>query len=181
MTDPAIQAVLDFWFGEIDPVAQFKRDDAVDAEIRARFGGLHARLSEEGTGGWRETPEGCLAAIIVLDQFSRNLYRDDSRAFANDATALALAKHAVERGYDAYLTDDQRKFLYMPFQHSEDPADQARSVELYKDFDAETLDFVRRHKEIVDRFGRFPHRNAALGRESTPEEETFLKEPGSSF
>ena len=125
---------------------------------------------------------GRLAAVIVLDQFPRNMYRGASRAFAADGAALSLAKEALMRGFDRELSIDERKFLYMPFEHSENPAEQARSMELFGTLESELdLDYARRHKEIIDRFGRFPHRNAVLGRISTPEEIEFIKEPGSSF
>lgn len=174
--------VLAFWLGEVKPEERFARDDAIDARIRSRFGALHARLSEHVPDEWLEDPETLLAAIIVLDQFSRNLHRDDEGAFASDAVALNLAKLALRRGYEAVLGPEERQFLHMPFMHSEDPDDQDRSVELFEEIgNAEALDYARQHKAIIDRFGRFPHRNAALGRETTPAEAEFLEQPGSSF
>ncbi len=131
---------------------------------------------------WLVEPDGYLAAILVLDQFPRNMFRGDSRAFAADAAALALAKRAIAEGIDARLSPEQRAFLYMPFQHSEDAADQERSVQLFTALgNLLNLDFALRHKAIIDRFGRFPHRNAILGRATTQDEAAFLKEPGSSF
>ncbi len=180
--DPEIDRVLSFWFEELLPEQWFSVDKTVDDEVYARFGPLHRRLADGVPPEWEEAPEGYLAAVIVLDQFSRNMFRGDPRAFANDAVALALAGHAIGRGFDRALAATQRKFLYMPFQHSEDAVDQARSIELFAGFDdPQTLDFAKRHKEIVDRFGRFPHRNAVLGRVSTEEELVFLERPDSSF
>ena len=131
---------------------------------------------------WLDTPEGYLAAIIVLDQFPRNMFRGDARAFATDEAGLELAKWAIAEGLDEKLTRDQLVFLYMPFQHSEDRDDQARAIALYAMLGKPlNLDFALRHQAVVDRFGRFPHRNALLGRASTEEEQAFLAEPGSSF
>lgn len=126
-----------------------------------------------------ETPLGCLALVIVLDQSPRNMFRDDPRAFATDGNALAQA--ALARGDDKSLNALQRQFLFMPFQHSEALEDQRRSIELFASISPETLDYAQRHLDIIERFGRFPHRNAVLGRKSTAEELAFLQEPSSSF
>ena len=177
-----IDEVLAFWFEELTPDDWFGGGEEVDARIRERFLALHETLRDEVPASWRTTARGMLAAVIALDQFPRNVYRGDPRAFAADPTALALAEEAVERGLDRAMSIDERKFLYLPFEHSEDPAVQARSVELFASLDDEdTLGYALRHKEIIDRFGRFPHRNEVLGRESTPEELEFLTEPDSSF
>jgi uncharacterized protein (DUF924 family) len=174
--------VLAFWFGEITGPQRFARDDAVDAAIRERFGALHAKLAAEVPASWRVDPASTLAAVIVLDQFSRNLHRGSAKAFAQDPAALALARAAIARGDDAMLQPEERHFLYMPLMHSESLADQDDCVRLIEGLGmAEPLDFAKRHRDIIARFGRFPHRNAALGRETTPEEAEFLKEPGSSF
>ena len=131
---------------------------------------------------WRETPRGCLAEIILLDQFSRNLFRDDARAFAADGQAREAMNHALARGFDDGMSVDERRFLYMPLQHSENATDQTRSVELFRTLeDDKTFEFTLRHQEIIARFGRFPHRNSALGRDSTAEEIAFLQEANSSF
>ena len=131
---------------------------------------------------WLGSAGECLARIVVLDQFPRNMFRDDARAFATDEEALALAKRAIAEGLDQELTRDERVFLYMPFQHSEDRDDQARAIALYAMLGKPlNLDFALRHQEVVDRFDRFPHRNVVLGRPSTEEEKKFLTEPGSSF
>jgi len=177
MTTPGwINDVVHFWFTELVPAKQFAKDDAVDATIRKRFGALHASLTEKVPASVTATPLGALAAVIVLDQFSRNLFRASGRAFACDATALAISQEAIRAGFDTQLERNQRVFLYMPFQHSEDRAVQRRSVELFSALgDATTLDYAQQHRDIIDRFGRFPHRNRVLGRDSTPQELEFLK------
>ena len=174
--------VLAFWFGQLTNEQRFARNAELDAEIRERFGDLHDRLSRHVPEEWLEDPESLLAAIVVLDQFSRNLYRDDPRAYASDPMALNLARLALSRGYDQLLDNEQRQFVYMPFMHSEDADDQDRCIELMEEIgNAEGVDYGRQHKAIIERFGRFPHRNAVLGRETTPEEAEFLTQPGSSF
>jgi uncharacterized protein (DUF924 family) len=177
-----IDDILHFWFEELDPKDWWRKDDALDAKITSRFKPTYDVLREGVPASWLESPEGMLAAILVLDQFPRNMFRDDPRAFDTDAEALALAKRAIAEGMDMQLEPRQRAFIYVPFQHVEDRADQARSVELFTALGQKlNLDFAVRHKEIIDRFGRFPHRNAVLGRASTDEEAEFLKQPGSSF
>lgn len=177
-----IEEVLKFWFDDLSPDDWFESDEAVDSHIRERFQELHGALREQVPETWRSSARGCLAAVIVLDQFSRNMYRGTSRAFAADGAALSLVKEALVRRFDRELSIDERKFLYLPFEHSENPAEQARSIELFGTLGDElALDYAHRHKDIIDRFGRFPHRNAALGRISTPEEIEFINEPGSSF
>jgi uncharacterized protein (DUF924 family) len=183
--------VLEFWFGtgreRGKPRPQwFRKDEAFDALIRSRFGETHAAARAGQLEDWRETREGRLARVIVLDQFSRNLFRNDARAFAQDAQALDSAREAIERGDERELLPVERHFLYMPFEHSEALVDQQRSLELFGGLEAfpETRDLIewaRRHHAIVERFGRFPHRNAALGRACTEEETAFLAQPGSGF
>ena len=180
--DGDIAEVLAFWFEELRPEQWFEKDEALDRIVRTRFGALYRRLATNLAPDWRQTAKGCLAAVIVLDQFPRQLYRDDARAFATDEAALAIASLAIERCFDRVLSPAMRKFLYMPFQHSEDADAQARSVALFATIDdAETVAYAWRHKEVIDRFGRYPHRNAALGRASTEEELAFLEEPNSVF
>jgi uncharacterized protein (DUF924 family) len=174
--------LLTFWFEELTPEQWFRKDAAVDAAVRQRFGELYERLARNGGEAWAASPEGALAAVIGLDQLPRNLFRGEPRAFASDGAALALAERAIARGLDQSLAPRQRMMLYMPFQHSEDPAVQARSEALFADVgDPQALAFARRHREVIARFGRFPHRNAILGRVSTPEEREFLSQPGSAF
>lgn len=176
------QNVLHFWFEEATAQQHFSKDDAFDATIRARFGDTHTAASRGELFEWRDTPEGRLAEIIVLDQFSRNLYRDSAKAFACDGIALTLAQEAVHTGADRNLSQQQRLFMYMPYMHSESPQIHAVAKALFELLGlAENLKYELAHKAIIDRFGRFPHRNAILGRESTPEELEFLNQPGSSF
>ena len=175
-------AILSFWFGELSPAQWWKVDPALDAALRERFASLHQAAHLGELWEWRRQPRGRLAELIVLDQFPRNMYRGTPRAFASDAMALALAQEAVAGAYDAALTPVERAFMYMPYQHSESRLVQKESVRLFKALGlAEQIDFALQHKAIVDRFGRFPHRNAILGRQSTAEELEFLKQPGSSF
>lgn len=175
-----IGEVLDFWFRQLSQRDKFAKSDSIDADIGRRFGDLYDRLARELPAP--ASARGALAAIIVLDQFPRNMFRGSAKAFATDGAALALSEAAIEQGFDRALSAEERQFLYMPFQHSEDRAIQARSVDLFARLgDADVLEYARRHCEIIERFGRFPHRNPTLGRESTEEETRFLEEPGSSF
>ena len=184
MAAPPKQAteVLEFWFAEHGFKDWFAKSPEFDAEIRARFGPLHAAAVAGELDHWAETPAGVLALILMLDQFSRNLHRGNARAFAADAKALGLARQVLERGLDNGLGDLERAFLFLPFEHSEAPRDQELSVQCFAGIaDPLYLKSAAEHKAIIDRFGRYPHRNAALGRESTPEEIAFLAAPGSSF
>jgi uncharacterized protein (DUF924 family) len=177
-----LEQVLAFWFTETTPRQWWKVDAAFDTAVRERFSGLHHAAHLGELWKWRQTPRGRLAEIIVLDQFSRNMFRGTARAFASDAMALALAQEAVAGGHDMKLDPKLRAFVYMPYQHSESRRVQEESVHLFKLLGAaEQYDFALRHKAIIDRFGRYPHRNEILGRESTPEEHEFLQQPGSSF
>jgi uncharacterized protein (DUF924 family) len=178
-TLPSIGDVLTFWF--TDPSRWWKRSASFDAEIRARFLTLHNAIERDEREDWVETPRGALAYVIVLDQFSRNMFRDSARMFESDTRALGAARAAVDRGIDRSLSNDERMFLYMPFMHSEFIADQDRCVELFASTAQEWARYAEQHRDIVRRFGRFPHRNALLGRPSTPEELEFLRQPGSSF
>src|SRR5919109_3792969 len=172
--------VLDFWFGEGADYGKrhsrwFKKDPGFDGQIRARFLPLYEELAAGNQRHWLDHAPGCLARIIVLDQFARNMFRSSPRAFAADGLALEAARHAVERGYDRGMLPVERMFAYLPFEHSESLEDQLKACTLTAPLDAfpETSDAYRyavRHREIVERFGRFPHRNAILGRGSTPEE-----------
>lgn len=181
--------VLDFWFGAPESaefgqrrMCWFVKDPEFDATIQAQFAEDFGIVADGGHDSLAGTAEGALALIIMLDQFPRNLFRGSERSFATDAKALALARSAVAAGHDRALNVVQRCFVYLPFEHSEDLADQDESVRLFEALgDAEFLDFAIRHRDVVARFGRFPHRNEILGRDNTPEETAFLEQPGSSF
>jgi uncharacterized protein (DUF924 family) len=174
--------VLDFWFKEIDQSFWFKKDEGFDTEISRRFLGLYEKIVKGETSEWRATPQGRLAEIIVLDQFSRNMFRDTPQSFAADPLALKLAQEAVRYGDDQRLPIQQRNFIYMPYMHSEKLAVHIEAVKLFSQPGLENnLKFELRHKDIIEKFGRFPHRNAILGRNTSPEEAEFLQKPGSSF
>ena len=176
------QDVLRFWFEELAPAQWWRADPALDAAIGVRFGALHAAAVAGELQAWRDAPEGRLAELIVLDQFSRNLHRGSPRAFAADGMALALAQEAVRAGADRALGPERRVFLYLPYMHSESRLVHEAAERLFRErapqanYRAEL-----QHKAIIDRFGRYPHRNAVLGRPSTAEEIAFLQQPGSSF
>ncbi|MFP2908833.1 DUF924 family protein [Pyxidicoccus sp. 3LFB2] len=192
------EEVLGFWFGHPpDPVLNpasaryqerwFEKDAAFDAECRRRFLDAHEAAASGALKAWRDEPRGALALLLLLDQFPRNLFRGTPRAFATDALARDTARHALARGLDLALPPVWRWFLYLPFEHSEEVHDQRLAVALfemlalYHPASQESLDYARRHRDVIERFGRFPHRNVTLGRPSTPEEEQFLQEPGSAF
>ncbi|MSO77395.1 MAG: DUF924 domain-containing protein [Alphaproteobacteria bacterium] len=186
---PNPRALLDFWFGPPDSPAYgeprklwFEKEAAFDAAIAGRFGGDHRAARAGELDAWAGDAHACLALVIHLDQFSRHLYRDDPQAYAADGKALSLAKHALDRGFDKGFPPHARKFFYLPFEHSESVCEQYRSVALFSTLEMpRTLEYAYRHWEIVQRFGRFPHRNAVLGRQSTADEIAFLKEPFSAF
>ena len=173
------EPVLEFWFDEIGEAGWFASDPALDAMIRTRFADLHAQLATAPLDRVDSAPT-CLAVIVVLDQFSRNMFRGTPRAFMTDPLALSLARHAVAAGFDQRLSRRQRLFIYLPYEHSEAPAVQARSLQLFQALaDPLQLDYAQQHHDIIARFGRFPHRNAILGRASTAEELQFLQQhPG---
>ncbi len=188
MTDAAdageawIGEVLGFWFEELGREKWFAKDPGVDAKIRQRFERLYEVLTKWPPEDALASAKRALATVIVLDQFPRNLFRDDAQAFATDGLARDIAERAIANGLDQGLAPERRVFLYLPFEHSEDAGDQRRSLALISTLgDAEFESYAHRHKDVIDRFGRFPHRNAALGRVSTPEEDAFLREPGSGF
>jgi uncharacterized protein (DUF924 family) len=169
-----VDEVLRFWFEELPPEAWFRKDARVDDQIRERFLPLYEQVRGMQAQDFA-TPPASLAAVIVLDQFPRNMFRNSPQAFATDPLALEIAQRAIAGGFDRQLSETRRTFLYMPFQHSEDAAMQARSIELFATLaDKGGLDYANRHRAIIDRFGRFPHRNAILGRASTEEELQFL-------
>lgn len=187
--DGLIGRVLSFWF-DGDPIdgrpapreLWFKPTPEFDRQIAHGFADDHERATAGDFDRLRETAAGCLALVILLDQLPRNMFRGTARSFATDGKALAVARHALDNGFDAPLAPVARLFLYLPFEHSEDPADQERSVELFEALENDYwIDYAVRHRDVIARFGRFPHRNDILGRPSTPDEIAFLKEPGSSF
>ena len=187
------QAVLDFWFGVPGSPEHgkpreiwFKKSDAFDRTVRERFLSLYEQAAQGALAHWDSAPRALLALIIVLDQFPRNMFRNEPRAFATDSQALAAAERMVARGWDRELTPIERSFAYLPYEHAENLAMQERALELFGRLAqdaglAEPLDWARKHHAVIARFGRFPHRNAALGRASTAEEVEFLAQPGSSF
>ena len=176
------QDILDFWFEELTAKQHFVKDAALDALIRTRFGNTLEAAARCELWDWRKSAEGRLAEIVVLDQFSRNIYRDMPRAFAQDALALILAQELVACGEDQRLPVAQRVFAYMPYMHSESALVHVQAVALFSKLGQEdNLSFELRHQAIIDRFGRYPHRNAILGRTSSAQELAFLREPGSSF
>lgn len=191
--DPRARSVLDFWFGAPGSTAHgttraewFRKDAAFDDEIRARFGDTVAIALAGGLGEWCVDAQGALARVLVLDQFTRNIFRDTPRAFAGDERALATAEDAVARGLDRALDGHGRWFLYMPFEHTESEAAQRRSLELFAALANDTgnrapLEWAQKHADVIFRFGRYPHRNEVLGRPSTPDEVAFLAQPGSRF
>lgn len=194
MTVPATALeVLDFWFGNSGAVGAergkalwFVKSAEVDDEIRARFLPTYERAVSGQLDDWQQSALGSLALVIVLDQFSRNMFRDTPRAFASDPMALAVASQAIEKGFDRQLAPFERAFMYLPFEHSESLTDQQRSLELFALLEAypelaEMRRYAQLHYDVVKRFGRFPHRNAILGRESSEAERDFLGQPGSSF
>ena len=198
---PEWEEVLHFWLGELDPQGRadpehsgrwWRRDPAFDQLIRDRFGRLHAAVLAGERAGWLASPRGRLATIIVLDQLARNMFRGSPAMHEGDARAVAAAREGIDRGVDRELAHDERAFLYMPLMHSEELADQDRCVALMaawrdeldgelREGVAKLLPFAEQHRDLIRRFGRFPHRNTVLGRPSTPEEEAFLQGPRSSF
>jgi uncharacterized protein (DUF924 family) len=186
-------ALIDFWFGPPRSPTRFQQrdvwfkvDPAFDRQCRDGFEALRQRAAAGGCADWVREAEPCLALILLFDQLPRNLFRGRAEAFATDKQAREAARGALSRGFDRSLPASWRQFIYLPFEHSEDLADQELSVKLAAGLArdpafAGALDYAQRHHAIIARFGRFPHRNASLGRASTPEEEAFLKEPGSSF
>ena len=173
-------AILAFW-RDAGPARWYSRDDAFDAEVRWRFLGLWQRAAAGELSSWETSDDGALALVIVLDQFPRNMFRDDIRTYASDAQAREVAHRAVERGMDARIDGALREFLYLPFMHSEHLADQLRCIELSRAAGhTESLKWAEHHADIIRRFGRFPHRNGLLGRPTTPDEQAFLDQGGFS-
>jgi uncharacterized protein (DUF924 family) len=186
------QDILEFWFDPAHAAHWFAADAGFDAQIRERFNGATKEAGQGRLDGWAASPDGWLALLILLDQFPRNLYRDDARAWATDVKAQRLALSGLDDGFDQCLPPLQRVFAYLPLEHAEDMGLQERSVAVFEDLlaaaspeerarYADFLDYARRHCDVIARFGRFPHRNVVLGRVSTPEEESYLAQPGAGF
>jgi uncharacterized protein (DUF924 family) len=189
---PGWRELLAFWFDPANAALWFETDPGFDARVRERFAPLIGAAVAGALDGWAEAPEPCLALLIALDQLPRNAWRGTPRAFCGDARALAAADRALARGFDARVPLARRRFFYLPFEHSEALADQQRCCSLFarmaqeagepdRGWTAEQVRYAERHREIIERFGRFPHRNAVLARPSTPAEDAFLREPMSSF
>ena len=186
-------SVLDFWFGAPDSAERgrprkcwFTKDAAFDAEIRSRFLSLHDAARRGELAAWERGPLSALSLVVTLDQFPRNMFRGEARAFTADPLALSVARRMIATGFDGLLRPVERAFVYLPYEHAEDLAAQRRSLALFAGLadsadSASIIDYARRHYEIIARFGRFPHRNDVLGRVSTAEEVAFLDQPGSSF
>ena len=177
-----VQGILDFWFAEANRPLWFAPTPSFDQEIRARFGATVARAAAGELKSWEDKPEGCVALCLLLDQMPRHMFRGTPRAFATDERAFAVAERAVSRGFDRRLGPDYKNFLYMPFMHSERLADQLRAVALFESAGlGKALGYAKDHLATIRRFGRFPHRNAILGRTSTPEELEFLAQQGEHY
>jgi len=185
--DPRAQAILSFWFARGGRDKRwFEKSQVFDEEVRRRFLGLHEEGARGALASWKNQPAECLALIVLLDQLPRNMFRGTPRAFATDGLALDAARHALAQGYDRAMRPLERMFVYLPFEHAESLEEQETACALTRPLEAfaETDDVYRyavAHRDVIARFGRFPHRNAILGRASTPEEIAFLKGPGSSF
>ena len=188
-----VQEILEFWFGKPNDLdygksrkVWFIKNPEFDREVRSRFLPVYQQAVAGELDDWKASPQGCLALIILLDQFPRNMFRGQPQAFATDPQALAYAKHAVTNSFDRELLPIQRQFIYLPFEHSENPIDQHQCIKLFSTLQeypecVSGVDYAHRHFQVIERFGRFPHRNEILGRETTPEEAEFLQQPGSSF
>jgi len=175
--------ILAFWFSDHARTHWFRSTPSFDAEVRAQLFDSFEKAAGGTLTAWQTAPEGCVALVILFDQVPRNIFRGTARAFATDAQALAVTRLALKNGFDNAVNEEQRLFLFLPLEHAEDAAAQDQCVRLFaqKTRSAEWLDYAEKHRKIIQRFGRFPHRNKILGRVSTPEEEAFLREPGSSF
>lgn len=173
---PWHKTVLDFWFGEVGEKGWWRHSGTIDAAIAERFGDLRASKIQKPADTFLHSADEALAAIILFDQFSRNIFRDQAEAFAADPLARAIAEEAIERGFDEDMADERRQFLYMPFMHSEEIADQRRSLALFASLEKDgSLKFAREHHDLIERFGRFPHRNEALGRQTAADEKEAVE------
>jgi uncharacterized protein (DUF924 family) len=178
------QDVLTFWFEDTQPAQWFQVNADFDALIKERFADAYEKAAAGIFDDWKGDADGCLALCILLDQFPRNMFRGTALAFATDSRALVIAKYALSKGFDQVLSPVKRRFIYLPFEHSENYNDQRKCVELFekmKKDDPLGYDYAMRHLKVVEKFGRFPHRNKILGRMNTPEEEEYLSKPGAGF
>lgn len=178
------QEILRFWFEETPPALWFQKNDEFDADIRDRFFMTYEMARDGLCQSWSVDADGCLALCLLLDQFPRNMFRGQAQAFATDAQALLVAKYGISKGLDQVLPPPRRRFLYLPFMHSEIWPDQNRSVSLFlamREDDPVAYEYALRHRQVIEDFSRFPHRNSVLGRQSTPEELEYLSQPGSGF
>jgi uncharacterized protein (DUF924 family) len=176
------QQILNFWFEELTPPQWWKKDEHLDNLIKKKFLDIHNQAIKGELWNWRNSPQGSLAEIIILDQFSRNIYRNQLQSFLYDGIALVLAQNAISKEFDQHLSLVQRSFLYLPYMHSESFKIHEEAVYLYKSLGLkENYEIELKHKFIIDKFGRYPHRNKIIGRNSTPNEIKFLQEPNSSF
>lgn len=178
------EEILDFWFVKSSPVQWFQKSELFDTEIKNRFSGIFNQAMSGVCDDWMSTPRGSLALTIVLDQFSRNMFRGTPKAFEADPKARQVAEQTIDKGFDQQLSTQERFFIYLPFEHSENLEDQRRSVALFaemKEQEPVGYDYALRHLDVIERFGRFPHRNEILGRTSTAEELEYLAQPGAGF
>lgn len=176
--------ILKFWFDDIKPMQWFQKDEKFDEEIRNTFENYYLQAVENKHDNLMDDAKGCLALIILLDQFSRNMYRENDKMFASDEKALLIANHVQNNGFDKGLNTNEKSFMYLPFEHSENISDQEISVKLFeamKDDNQMSYDYALRHYDVIKKFGRFPHRNKILNRVNTPEEEEYLLDPNSGF
>lgn len=176
--------VLHFWFVESQPQQWFQKNDAFDQIIRDRFMVTYEMAADGLCDSWQDEAQGCVALCVVLDQFPRNMFRNSAKAFATDEKALLIAKQAVAKGFDLLVPPEKRRFIYLPYEHSESLNDQKKSVALFERMKAEDplgYEYALRHYEVIEKYGRFPHRNAVLGRINTPEEEEYLARPDAGF
>ena len=183
MVDPLIDEIVEYWFSEAVKPYWFEKSESFDRQVRDMLLDPHERAAAGRLNSWMEDVDGCLALCILLDQVPRNVFRGTPRAFATDEKARTVARHAIGNDFDLECEPEERTFLYLPYEHHEDLESQRLSVQLFRERVGvpDTVEWAERHLAIIERFGRFPHRNAILGRESTPEEVEFLKQPGSSF
>jgi uncharacterized protein (DUF924 family) len=182
MSEKQVKAIFSFWFSKNSSKYWFSKSDQFDADITKNFADLYEDAVCGQLDKWKEKPRSALALVILLDQFPRNMFRNSAKAFFTDGKALSIAKYAVEKGYDKKLSDDEKKFLYLPFMHSESLVDQKTSLQLFRELGQyNSYDYAIRHHDIIAEFGRYPHRNKVLKRKSTAKEVKFLKKPDSSF